>query len=184
MQFLNLTDSSWDDIYDIVNDIFPTFNPFEWGLQPPHSQCVSINDTEYLASAEAGILQYRKYPRAPTYTGLSSIVWQLIPALLGYRDKIQNIIPTAAFSGTHHIAKDGYMSWHTNQYDSACKPHRLYVTYNDSPGSVFRYILPGTKEVITFEEPVGWYVKIFYIEDELPHCLISRGNRWSVGMRF
>jgi len=101
-----------------------------------------------------------------------------------YLRLIQQIESTASFSSTHFMDADGFMEWHTNKGESPEKPHRLYATYNDAPGSFFRYIPNGSTEVITLEEPVGWYVKVFNVEVELLHCIRSRANRWSIGIRF
>lgn len=89
-----------------------------------------------------------------------------------------------SFSGCHYMDQSGFIQWHSNQFDRPGFNYRIYVTYNDKEGSLFKYILPDTDVVITYVEPKGWYAKVFNIEKELIHCVESHANRYSIGLYF
>lgn len=181
MIFLNLTDADWSDIEQILRQHLEGLSPVDW-LVTPYKNTKFPSDHGY--SDAQGLALRGKYPRSPASYAMKAIVWERLPELLALRNAIQDIIPNAVFSGSHFMTHEGYMSWHTNQFDSAAKPHRLYMTYNASTGSQFKYIIPGDDKVSVFEEPAGWYAKVFYIENEFPHCIRSGTDRWSFGMRF
>lgn len=181
MLFLNLTAVEWADVETIIHETLSTIDPTEWTTTPYKN---TKFPSDHGCSNEQGLAMRGKFPRSPTSYSMKAIVWERIPELLLLRERIQSVIPNAVFSGSHFMSEEGYMSWHTNQFDSACKPHRLYMTYNSAVGSQFKYIVPGENVVTTFEEPEGWYAKLFYIEDEFPHCIKAGANRWSFGMRF
>jgi hypothetical protein len=87
-------------------------------------------------------------------------------------------------SGSHYMDENGFIQWHTNQHERPGYHYRVYVTYNEKRGSLFKYILPGTNKVISYEEPIGWYAKVFSIEKELLHCVKANGPRYSFGLFF
>lgn len=104
--------------------------------------------------------------------------------ILDYIDYMRNRHNVINISGSHYMDCNGFIQWHTNQHERPGYYYRLYATYNELPGSVFKYILPDTDNVITIKEPVGWYVKLFSIEHELLHCVIANGPRFSFGLFF
>lgn len=87
-------------------------------------------------------------------------------------------------SGSHFMDENGFIQWHTNQHERPGYNYRVYVTNNEKRGSVFKYILPDTNKVISYEEPIGWYAKVFSIEKELLHCVKANGPRYSFGLFF
>ena len=110
------------------------------------------------------------------------INWHSDDDILNYRQKINAHYPNASISSTHYMDKGGFMQWHTNRGESPDKPRRIYVTYNSETGSFFKYVKDGS--VVRYNEPIGWYTKVFNVEIELPHCIYANGPRWSLGMRF
>ena len=106
------------------------------------------------------------------------------PIIVNYISLFKDNFNIVNYSGCHYMDVNGFIQWHTNQHERPGFNYRLYVTFNEKSGSVFKYILPGTNEVITFAEPTGWYAKLFSIEDEFLHCVKANGPRYSFGLFF
>lgn len=185
MLLLNFTKGEHSAILNEAFDHWNNITPHDMRITPITALEANVPFEERYISDAYGLERLGlPNPVRPAPCIMSLITWQQHAATLAYRERIQKHLPQASISSTHYMDKGGYMAWHTNQGESPEKPHRLYVTYNDVPGSLFRYIVPSEGNVITLEEPVGWYAKLFYVEDEFPHCLYANGPRWSLGMRF
>lgn len=87
----------------------------------------------------------------------------------------------AIISGCFYYPSDGFMGWHTN-LSSYPLDSRLYLTYNDSEGSRFYY--RKDDKILFIEEPVGWSIKYFSVNDIFWHSVISNSNRYSFGFRY
>ena len=176
----NFTETNYDGLLNAVKSYWV-------GKVPDNMKIVELNDVSanvpfinsYI-SDESGILVETNGSNLPCI--MSLISWQNDKLILDYLDLVKSFHPQARISSTYYMKCGGYMAWHTNRGESPAVPNRLYATYNDVEGSVFKYSKNG--EVFTILEPIGWYIKIFSTDVEFPHCLYSNGNRWSLGMRF
>lgn len=185
MIFLNLTNNTLLDVV-LQKAISKTleFNVLYWKVFPINSPEANCVYRECYSNDDRGLSLKGSYIVTPVPENMDYIHWHDNLELLGYLSNMQEIIPSAVFSSTHYMDANGFMDWHTNKGESPVKPYRLYITYNDSEGSFFKYIPTGSNQVVTFNEPIGWYAKVFYVEEELLHCVKSNANRYSIGMRF
>lgn len=78
----------------------------------------------------------------------------------------------------------GFLDWHTN---SDHPGRRIYLIWNDAPGSFFRYKDPGSGSFHTVEDDVGWCFRTFVVAPThmppLWHCVYASGNRFAMGFR-
>lgn len=96
---------------------------------------------------------------------------------------LQEIYPTYNIinSGLFYYPPTGYMGWHTNS-EKPCK--RVYIVYSDGK-SFFRY-KDAQDNIVTDWDKKGVDIKEFDIpeDDQLWHCIYSKGNRVSIGFRL
>lgn len=185
MDKLDLTTECLSALLDVVEGHWENISPFNMTVQRIQSPEANCKVEENFLSDHEGLLRYQN-PREIDFPicalNYDLIIWQQDQCILEYRDKINDIYPQANISSTHYMDKDGFMQWHTNRGESPERPRRIYVTFNKELGSFFKYVKDGI--VCKYDEPIGWYAKVFNVETEIPHCIYANGPRWSLGMRF
>lgn len=182
--FLNLTEDIKDDIlitavsYWLYKDITASLIiPFKGLLG---NRVRDIHDTDNLV----GLTSKGKDFRNIECRSNMSLINPNDASLKAYIDYMRLKHGISDISSMHFMDEKGFIQWHTNQFERPGFNYRIYVTYNDKEGSLFKYILPDTDVVITYVEPKGWYAKVFNIEKELIHCVESHANRYSIGLYF
>lgn len=182
--FLNLTDELTDDLVTLTTSHWTTLLPHDWLVTPfKNAEANYPFDARYVSDERGLELDVRPFlDECPS--NIKFIDRLTTPAIMEWLDEIRLLRPSAALSGTHYMDPNGFIAWHTNQLDRPQSKYRLYATFNETVGSVFKYIHPGTTEVVVFEEPVGWYFKLFRVDTAMPHCVVSGSQRWSIGTHF
>lgn len=94
---------------------------------------------------------------------------------------IRDITGGGILSGCFLYPPDGFMGWHTNS-SKYPRDDRLYLTYNDKVGSKFHYRKDG--QIRFIEEPIGWSIKFFSVNDTFWHAVESNSRRYSFGFRY
>lgn len=181
----NLTDENLSEALEIACRHWVDFDPRFLAVQVLKSPEVNIPFDEAYVEDDAGIRMLdNPYLNDPGTCALNYdlIRWEQHREIIDYLERIQGLFPTASVSSAHYMERDGFMEWHTNRGQSPSKPRRIYVTYNSLSGSVFKYAAKG--RVLTIDEPIGWYAKVFNVENHIPHCIHAHGPRWSLGIRF
>lgn len=185
MDKLDLTSEKLGWLLDIAAAHWDHHLPDDMVIQKIVSPEANCQLDEHYLSDENGLLKYQN-PRPIDFPicalNYDLIIWQQHVYTLEYAEKIRAVYPNANISSTHYMDKNGFMQWHTNRGESPERPRRIYVTFNKESGSFFKYVKDGI--VHKYEEPVGWYAKVFNVEKEIPHCIYANGPRWSLGMRF
>lgn len=181
---LNLTKDIRDDIlitavsYWLYKDITTSLIiPFKGHLG---NRVHDIHDTDNLV----GLTSKGKDFRSIECRSNMSLINPNDSSLKAYIDYMRLKHGISDVSGMHFMDENGFIQWHTNQHERPGYNYRVYVTNNEKRGSVFKYILPDTNKVISYEEPIGWYAKVFSIEKELLHCVKANGPRYSLGLFF
>ena len=178
--FYNLTDLEYS-ITEMV-ELFDGVIPLNWEILHINDRDTNIEFNPILVDDSHGISL-----KGTEFVGIPKCNMDVLyknEFTSKYINLINKKFKNATSSSFHYMDKNGFLTWHTNQGESPEKPFRFYATYNDTEGSFFKYIPFGENVVVTINEPVGWYFKLFYVEDELLHCMKSNGNRYSLGMRF
>lgn len=105
----------------------------------------------------------------------------------GLRNTTEGSVVAGLLGGEHRatnaLGKGNVLPWHTN---SDAPGERLYLIYNETAGSVFRWLDPETGKIEQQEEPEGWTARRFTIPEtgSLWHSIWSAGKRISVGYRL
>lgn len=182
--FLNLTDEPCVDLVVATENHWSGLLPHDWLVTPFRSAEANYPFNPEFVSDERGLAIGRRPFIDECPSSMKFIDRLTTPAIMEWLDEIRLLRPRASLSGTHYMDSNGFIAWHTNQLDRPQSKYRLYATFNETVGSVFKYILPGTTEVVVFEEPVGWYFKLFRVDTAMPHCVVSGSQRWSIGTHF
>lgn len=87
-------------------------------------------------------------------------------------------------TGSKLYPPGGFLDWHTN---SDHPGRRIYLIWNEAPGSFFRYKDPNSGRFHTVEDAVGWCFRTFVVAPAhtppLWHCVYAAGDRFAMGFR-
>lgn len=182
--FLNLTGVACDDLVAATEAYWVNKLPHQWTVTPSKKAETNYPFNAEFVSGSRG-LEIDKRPfvdECPSSIGFIERVAN--NDFIEWLSVVSQFYPDAGLASTHYMDEVGFMAWRTGQLDRIPSKYRLYATFNATTGSVFKYILPGTTEVVVFEEPVGWYFKLFRVDTAMPHCVVSGSQRWSIGTHF
>ena len=181
-----LSNNQYGDLLEAAIEAAQKFDLLSWKVRQITSKEANWPYDDIFSDDARGVSLVGEVIIAPVPENYDYIFYHDNPQLNAYLLSVKDILKDKdpSFSSTHFMDDKGFIDWHTNTGESPLKPYRLYVTYNQSVGSFFKYIDNDSKTVITINEPIGWYAKLFNTDDRVLHCVKSGGNRYSIGIRF